>query len=128
MNRLRQETCSCHCGNRDRGRLTGGTATAQPGAERGESWLWPCCQGCPHRGTCPYAYDQLLCQIALQGRAAARSLRGEADRLQRTVSGAVGVQRMLDGDRELERALNRALGAEMTLIGRLCAPWADTCP
>lgn len=128
MNRLRQETCSCHCGNQERGGLTGPAAPVQQGPEDGESWLWPCCRGCPHRGTCPYAYDQLLSQMALQGRAAARSLRGEADRLQRTISGAAGVGPLLDGNWELERALNRALGAELTLIGRLCAPWTDTCP
>lgn len=95
--------------------------------EGGGGLPWPGCQYC-RRTDCPFAYGQALRSAACRGRASARLLTAKADQLREAVSRAGDICRLLDADRDLERALSYALHSEMALIDTLRVQTAERSP
>lgn len=88
--------------------------------ESGELPLWPCCQGCPRQNECPYVYDLRIRRTASQGSQAACRLTEEACRYREMISCSGSLCCLLEASQEMERALSRALQAELAMIDSLC--------
>ena len=83
--------------------------------------FWSICQQC-RREDCPYAHVQR------QGSTAARLLTEEADRLLEAVSCAGTTRCLLDAGEALERALERTLCTEISLIRDIRTKMAEISP
>ena len=81
------------------------------------------CHSCCRRRECPYSHaripDGTLWQAVSQGKAAARLLTVEADRLHETFSGAGSPSCLLHANESLEHTLTCLLRTELEIIERL---------
>lgn len=84
--------------------------------------FWSACQHCRRREDCPYAHVQR------QGTEAARFLTEEAGRFLEAVSHAGTTRCLLDAGEALERALERTLCTEISLICDIRTKAAETSP
>lgn len=80
--------------------------------------VWSGCHRCRRRQDCPYfgqqAAGEALLSAVCQEQAAARLLRAEADRLSEAIASASDIRQLLQADKHLEQALDRALRAALS--------------
>lgn len=88
--------------------------------ENRSSLTWAVCQRCRRRKDCPYfcgrEYSETLRCAACQGRATARRLTAEAERLLEAISRADDAHDLLSADETLERTLSNLLRTQIALI------------
>lgn len=83
----------------------------QAGLASGPSWS--CCQRCQQHTECPFAFDQMIRQSALQGHVAAQVIASEARKQKSTAEATTSVETLLAQDHALLCMLSQMMEQEL---------------